>query len=76
MPSADIGQGHLSASRPPASALYAGLTLTDTIRHEYAHAWFYLDSALFRQDWLVRTFGAAYSNLDPLPYQGWRRNCC
>lgn len=50
-----------------------GLTLTDTIRHEYAHAWFYIDSSFFRQGWFVRTFGAAYSNLEPLPYLQWQR---
>jgi len=50
-----------------------GWTLTDTIRHEYAHAWFYLDPGFFRQEWFVKTFGAAYSNPDPLPYQQWQR---
>jgi hypothetical protein len=50
-----------------------GLTLTDTIRHEYAHAWFYIDPSFFRQGWFVRTFGAAYSNLEPIPYLQWQR---
>lgn len=50
-----------------------GWTLTDTIRHEYAHAWFYLDPGFFRQEWFVKTFGAAYSNPDPIPYQQWQR---
>ncbi len=50
-----------------------GMTLTDTIRHEYAHAWYYLDPGFFRQDWFVRTFGAAYSNGAPVPYESWRK---
>lgn len=50
-----------------------GWTLTDTIRHEYAHAWFCLDPCFFRQEWFVKTFGAAYSNPDPIPYQQWQR---
>lgn len=50
-----------------------GWTLTDTIRHEYAHAWFCLDPGFFRQEWFVKTFGAAYSNPAPLPYQQWQR---
>lgn len=50
-----------------------GFTLTDTIRHEYAHAWFYLDPGFFRQDWFVSTFGAAYANCAPLPYQSWQK---
>jgi Putative zinc-binding metallo-peptidase len=50
-----------------------GHTLTDTIRHEFAHAWFYLDQGFFRQDWFARTFGAAYSNCSPTPFQSWSR---
>lgn len=50
-----------------------GHTLTDTIRHEYAHAWFYLDQGFFRQDWFARTFGAAYSNCAPTPFHSWRK---
>lgn len=50
-----------------------GFTLTDTIRHEYAHAWWYLDPGFFRQDWFVRTFGAAYANCEPVPYQSWQK---
>jgi hypothetical protein len=50
-----------------------GLTLTDTIRHEYAHAWYYLDSGFFREAWFERTFGTSYSNEAPEPYQLWRR---
>jgi hypothetical protein len=50
-----------------------GLTLTDTIRHEYAHAWFCMDSGLFKRDWFARTFGAAYSNQEPVPYLNCRK---
>lgn len=50
-----------------------GFTLTDTIRHEYAHAWFYLDPGFFRQDWFTRTFGAAYANCAPVPYHSWQK---
>lgn len=50
-----------------------GLTLMDTIRHEYAHAWYYLDPSFFRQEWFARTFGAAYSNCTSAPYDSWRK---
>lgn len=50
-----------------------GFTLTDTIRHEYAHAWFYLDPGFFRQEWFSRTFGAAYANCAPVPYHSWQK---
>jgi hypothetical protein len=45
----------------------------DTIRHEYAHAWYYLDPSFFRQEWFARTFGAAYSNCTSAPYDSWRK---
>jgi hypothetical protein len=50
-----------------------GLTLADTIRHEYAHAWYYLDPGFFRQEWFSRTFGAAYWNCSAQPYDIWLR---
>jgi hypothetical protein len=49
-----------------------GMTLCDTIRHEYAHAWFFQDPSFFRHDWFPRTFGASYSNCNPTPYNRWR----
>lgn len=51
-----------------------GMTLADTIRHEYAHAWYYIDSAFFKQEWFERTFGAKYENCTSSPYQSWRRH--
>ncbi len=33
-----------------------GHTLMDTIRHEYAHAWYYIDPSFFRQEWFELTF--------------------
>jgi hypothetical protein len=50
-----------------------GMTLCDTIRHEYAHAWFFHDPSFFRDDWFVRTFGTSYSNCNATPYNTWRR---
>jgi len=51
-----------------------GMTLCDTIRHEYAHAWYYIDSSFFRQEWFERTFGAPYNDCRSAPYQSWRRH--
>lgn len=51
-----------------------GMTLCDTIRHEYAHAWYYIDRPFFREAWFERTFGAPYDNCASSPYQSWRRN--
>lgn len=50
-----------------------GMTITDTIRHEYAHAWYYLDPGFFREEWFARTFSANYSNCSTAPYDNWRK---
>ncbi len=50
-----------------------GLTLCDTIRHEYAHAWYFHDPSFFRGEWFSRAFGAAYTNCNPTPYSQWRK---
>lgn len=51
----------------------SGHSILDTIRHEYAHAWSYVDPRFFRDEWFVSTFGATYSNSNPKPYRQWRR---
>ncbi len=50
-----------------------GLTLCDTIRHEYAHAWFFHDPSFFRNAWFTQAFGTSYSNCNPTPYNAWRK---
>lgn len=50
-----------------------GLTLCDTIRHEYAHAWYFHDPSFFRGEWFARAFGASYTNCNPTPYTQWRK---
>jgi hypothetical protein len=50
-----------------------GHTLTDTIRHEFAHAWHYMDPKFFRDAWFVNTFGAPYSSCHPRPLREWTR---
>ncbi len=37
-----------------------GHTLTDVVRHEFGHAWAWLDPRLFRKPWFNETFGARY----------------
>ncbi len=50
-----------------------GATLMDTIRHEYAHAWYCTDPEFFRDSWFVKTFGATYNNCNPKPRKSWQR---
>lgn len=48
-------------------------TLCDTIRHEYAHAWYCLDPDFFKQPWFVECFGASYSETKSVVYDTWRK---
>ncbi len=50
-----------------------GATLADTIRHEYAHAWYCTDPEFFRHEWFIKTFGATYNNCNPKPRLSWQR---
>ncbi len=50
-----------------------GSTLIDVIRHEFAHAWYYIDPRFFREDWFQRAFGAPYKNCNPRPFNNWKR---
>lgn len=44
----------------PRRAYVPGGTLTDTIRHEFAHAWHYLDPSFFEDAWFYDAFGGSY----------------
>lgn len=44
----------------PIDAYVPGGTLVDVIRHEFAHAWAWLDAPFFRGRWFRDSFGAAY----------------
>jgi hypothetical protein len=57
----------------PNSPRVPGSTLVDVIRHEFAHAWYYIDPRFFREDWFVRAFGAPYKNCNPRPWANWKR---
>jgi hypothetical protein len=44
----------------PVTPRVLGGTLRDTIRHEFAHAWAWLDRPFVRRAWFRETFGATY----------------
>ncbi len=50
-----------------------GYTLVDVLRHEFGHAWHWIEPGFFRRPWFFETFGAAYVNLNPKPWDVWRR---
>ena len=57
----------------PHRAYRPGYTLLDTLRHEFAHAWHWIEPGFFRRSWFIETFGASYVNLNPKPLETWRR---
>jgi hypothetical protein len=57
----------------PTRPFKPGGTLADIIRHEYAHAWRWMNPQLFREPWFEETFGAAYEDKSPTPFYRWVR---
>lgn len=53
-------------SMAPIQLYVPGGTLVDTIRHEYAHAWAWLDPDLIAGSWFKNTFGLEYDEEDDL----------
>jgi len=47
---------------PAVDSIVPGGTLVDTIRHEFAHAWAWLDPKYIDQPWFADTFGASYDD--------------
>ena len=47
-------------SNTPHELYVPGGTLADTIRHEFAHAWYWLDPEFINQSWFKLTFERAY----------------
>lgn len=54
----------------PSEAYVPGSTLTDVIRHEFAHAWHWLDPRFFKEKWFIETFGGRYID-DDCPRDRW-----
>lgn len=52
------------ATQSASSSMSSGSTLTDVVRHEYAHAWYWLDPTFVNGPWFTRTFGSSYHS-DP-----------
>lgn len=52
------------ATQSARSELGPGYSLTDVVRHEFAHAWYWLDPKFVAGPWFKRAFGAPYDS-DP-----------
>lgn len=48
------------------TAYSPGGTLTDVIRHEFGHAWYWLDAKHVDGPWFRQTFGARYQDTAPV----------
>lgn len=59
-------------SNLPGDVNVPGGTLINTIRHEYAHAWYALDPELFAEPWFGKAFGLEYTEYDTTPKDVWR----
>ncbi len=59
----------------PRTAYVPGETLTDVIRHEYGHAWHWLEPEFFEREWFRKAFGAEYDDPLPTPLVEWQEKC-
>ena len=57
----------------PHGVYVPGGTLTDVIRHEFAHSWHWLDAELFDHPWFKAAFGTDYGDTDTTPSELWER---
>jgi hypothetical protein len=55
----------------PSEDYVPGGTLTDTIRHEFAHAWHWLEPEFFEQEWFYEAFRGGYEEDYSTAYQEW-----
>jgi hypothetical protein len=51
-----------------------GGTLTDTIRHEFAHAWYWLDPEYVDGAWFSAAFGGKYQTPGRVPFVSWKQS--
>jgi len=55
----------------PTNAYIPGGTLTDVIRHEYAHTWHWLEPSFFDEAWFIDAFGGYYEDTSSIPSDDW-----
>lgn len=55
----------------PSKAYVPGGTLTDTVRHEFGHAWHWLEPEFFEREWFRKAFYSEYDDPDNTPFVLW-----
>lgn len=58
----------------PQTAYMPGQTLTDIIRHEFGHAWHWLEPEFFEREWFSKAFQAEYDDHNFKPLEMWMEN--
>jgi|GEM_PF-62318 len=51
----------------PSESRKEGTTLTDIIRHEFGHAWYWLEPDFFARPWFEEAFGIPYDDVETTP---------
>jgi hypothetical protein len=62
---------YLPGDIPDLNTYIPGGSLIDTIRHEYAHAWHWMEPDYFERPWYEKAFSIPYDDLDIPPLQLW-----
>lgn len=62
---------YLPGDVPALDAHMPGGTLIDTIRHEYAHAWHWLEPEFFERPWYEKAFSIPYDDGENDPLRVW-----
>ena len=57
----------------PGDSYVPGGTVLNTLRHEYAHAWYALDPEFFAKPWFKKAFGLEYSDYKTTPKELWQK---
>lgn len=62
---------YLPGDVPALHAHMPGGSLIDTIRHEYAHAWHWMEPDFFERPWYEKAFSIPYDDAENAPLQTW-----
>ena len=62
---------YLPGDIPDLNAHMPGGSLINTIRHEYAHAWHWMEPDFFERSWYEKAFSIPYDEVETAPVQAW-----
>lgn len=62
---------YLPGDIPDLNGYMPGGSLINTIRHEYAHAWHWMEPEFFDRPWYEKAFSIPYDDVESVPLQAW-----